>query len=400
MPISLTCPGCQRKLAVPDSAAGKTVKCPKCEVTTRVPAAEPAEIAAVVEDEPEALASPGRSPAPHHADLDDRPQRRSRIDDDVDDAPQPPRRRARPQELEELEEDEQRERARQTKKSMSAGAVIVGIISAFITLLAFGGVAAGAWLSTRLFDNKIDQATGQLWRQVSIYSACGLAVAGFILSLYSRGVLRILTLLFAVVSAAAATLGMLAITSVITNPFEDYSKGRGASGGSGSGSSSASVASSPGIGPKLEVGATYALHALPNNQPVLAFKDTESIGKFQQAMHDAMGGRGGPDGPGPRGGGRSGPPGRGGPDGRPGGPDVPPGGGSGPGGRGGPADMAKMQEVINKLKDEHVLFILPIGTKVKLLKDDTNPKVLVLDDGEFKDQEFYLLSRVTLGNKQ
>jgi hypothetical protein len=385
MPISLTCPGCQRKLAVPDSAAGKTVKCPKCETTTRVPAVEPSEIAAIVDDEPEAIGAAARPPAPRH-DLDERPQRRGRLDDDVEDVQQTPRRRARPQELEELEEDEQRERARQTKKGMGTGAVVVGIISAFITLLAFAGLGVGAWLSTQLFANKMDQSTGQLWRQVCVYSACGLVVLGFILSLYSRSILRILALLFAVIGAGAATLGMLAITGIVTNPFEDYSKGRTADGGSGSHPGSASGTSSVGTGPKLEVGATYTVHVVGiGSQEVVGFKDVSDIDKFQKAMRDAMGGGGGGD--------RGRGPGRGSfpPDGGPGPGRGARGSGGGPGGGPGKPDMAEMKKVIDKLKQEHVLVEIPEGTKVKLLKDDAHPQVQVLE-GDLKDEKLYLLS--------
>src|SRR6185437_13408394 len=39
MPLSLTCPECAGKLKVPDTAAGKKIKCPKC--TAIFVAAEP-----------------------------------------------------------------------------------------------------------------------------------------------------------------------------------------------------------------------------------------------------------------------------------------------------------------------------------------------------------------------
>lgn len=38
MPIEVTCGGCQRRLRVPDKAAGKRIKCPKCEAAIAVPA--------------------------------------------------------------------------------------------------------------------------------------------------------------------------------------------------------------------------------------------------------------------------------------------------------------------------------------------------------------------------
>jgi hypothetical protein len=38
MPITLTCPGCSSRLNAKDSAAGKTLKCPKCQNAVVVPA--------------------------------------------------------------------------------------------------------------------------------------------------------------------------------------------------------------------------------------------------------------------------------------------------------------------------------------------------------------------------
>lgn len=40
MPISIICTGCKKKLTVPDTAAGKKVRCPSCQAVIAVPAAE------------------------------------------------------------------------------------------------------------------------------------------------------------------------------------------------------------------------------------------------------------------------------------------------------------------------------------------------------------------------
>ncbi len=40
MPITLICPGCEKKLKVADTAAGKTVRCPSCSVKIAVPEQE------------------------------------------------------------------------------------------------------------------------------------------------------------------------------------------------------------------------------------------------------------------------------------------------------------------------------------------------------------------------
>src|SRR4051794_19472270 len=42
MPISLTCPACGARLKAPDHAAGRTLRCPKCQGAVAVPVAGPA----------------------------------------------------------------------------------------------------------------------------------------------------------------------------------------------------------------------------------------------------------------------------------------------------------------------------------------------------------------------
>lgn len=78
MPIAVLCPGCNSRLNAPDTAAGKTVKCPKCQAAMVIPApdAEPE-----VEDTP----PPKRSAAP--------PRKRSAEGDD-DDRPRKKRKKA------------------------------------------------------------------------------------------------------------------------------------------------------------------------------------------------------------------------------------------------------------------------------------------------------------------
>jgi phage FluMu protein Com len=56
MPISVLCPSCNSKLNAPDAAAGKRVKCPKCQVLMELPAPEPD--FEIVDDEPPVMAKP------------------------------------------------------------------------------------------------------------------------------------------------------------------------------------------------------------------------------------------------------------------------------------------------------------------------------------------------------
>lgn len=99
MPIRVTCPGCDKKLNVPDNVAGKAVRCPACKGAVKVPAAD--------EDEPLAEVVPDDDPPVRKArrrDEDDRPARRPqrRRDDDEDDRP---RKRRAVERLEEPDED-------------------------------------------------------------------------------------------------------------------------------------------------------------------------------------------------------------------------------------------------------------------------------------------------------
>jgi len=103
MPIVVPCPKCGTKLSVPDSAAGKHVRCPKfgCAATAIVPALIPSEEIEVVDATP-------ISPKPKHASADeddeeDRPRKKFQRDDDdrsrskrrSDEDSEPPRKRRR-----------------------------------------------------------------------------------------------------------------------------------------------------------------------------------------------------------------------------------------------------------------------------------------------------------------
>ena len=87
------CPSCKSKLQVPDEHAGKTIKCPKCQATAKVPLAEDDD---AVEDA--AVTTPENAPAvkkkakrrreepdedDEEDDDDDRPRRRRDADDGV-----------------------------------------------------------------------------------------------------------------------------------------------------------------------------------------------------------------------------------------------------------------------------------------------------------------------------
>lgn len=62
MPIELLCPGCSQQLRVPDTAAGKNAKCPKCSTILSVPAAGNGAGGAPTSGAPATGASGGLSP--------------------------------------------------------------------------------------------------------------------------------------------------------------------------------------------------------------------------------------------------------------------------------------------------------------------------------------------------
>src|SRR5262245_26890235 len=109
MPISVVCPQCGAKLNAPDSAAGKRVKCPKCQTAMLVPEPLPASPEFEVVDEAEAEPVQPKKPvakpravkavAEVDDDEDDRPVAKPRavkavaeVDDDEDDRPRAKRR--------------------------------------------------------------------------------------------------------------------------------------------------------------------------------------------------------------------------------------------------------------------------------------------------------------------
>ncbi|HEY1188714.1 MAG TPA: hypothetical protein VGE74_13755 [Gemmata sp.] len=96
MPIKVSCGSCSASLSAPDSAAGKKVKCPKCQAVLAVPAPEPEwpKFEVVEPEELPPLRKPVRAEtgddAPAKVEREDRPARPklvARRDDDEDDRP-------------------------------------------------------------------------------------------------------------------------------------------------------------------------------------------------------------------------------------------------------------------------------------------------------------------------
>ena len=167
MPVSVVCPGCSAKLNAPDAAAGKRVKCPKCQQPIAVPAAV-ADFE-VVEAEP---APPPKKPAPKPAakpqvktdvvldddeedekpakkrakavveedDEDERPRKKKKADEDEDEQPKKKRKAA----AAESDEDEDGEKPKKKKKKRKAdeegGRLVRNIVGGVVLVILLGVV--------------------------------------------------------------------------------------------------------------------------------------------------------------------------------------------------------------------------------------------------------------------
>jgi hypothetical protein len=127
MPV-VTCPNCSAKLNAPAAAAGKRVKCPKCQT----PVAVPGEVAfEVVEDD-----APLPKPAKPSRDESDAPKKKPRIAPPVDDSDEEAPRKKRRAVLE--DEDDEDDRPRKKKKSPLLPILIgVGVLG---LLVVAGGI--------------------------------------------------------------------------------------------------------------------------------------------------------------------------------------------------------------------------------------------------------------------
>ena len=110
MPISLTCPSCERGLKVKDELAGRKIKCPKCSEVIAVPA-----------NEAIAAGKPKPKVRPSEDDDDDRPRSKKVERDEGDE-----------------EEEEDRPRKKKKKKKKGAGVlryVIGGVVLAALVVV-------------------------------------------------------------------------------------------------------------------------------------------------------------------------------------------------------------------------------------------------------------------------
>lgn len=141
----ITCDGCNTKMRVADTVAGKRVKCPKCGTILSVPKAEtpkeeePTPIAPVENDGTEGTASSVSTKPPP---LPAKAAKTNRDDDDEEDDDRPSRKKRRRDDDDDSDEHDvdPGRGLRQESIGMSLTSMILGIVSLVILLLfAFGG---------------------------------------------------------------------------------------------------------------------------------------------------------------------------------------------------------------------------------------------------------------------
>jgi len=125
MPIPVVCPKCSARLNAPDAAAGKKVKCPKCQGVIAVPEPLPAPAFEVVDD-PE---PPKKKPLPKvKADV---------VVDEDDERP-----RKKPVRAAQLDDDDEDDRPRKKRKKQAAdNSAMIRNIVGLVVLIPLLGVA-------------------------------------------------------------------------------------------------------------------------------------------------------------------------------------------------------------------------------------------------------------------
>ena len=129
----ISCNGCGKEMRVPDSAAGKRAKCPKCATLIRIPQLESTDSDTYSTSQSSSKAKPPPI----------KKTRASSIDDDEDDDRPPKKRRRRDEDDDDEEDDDvpRRKKRRRTSISMMAVAsMILGLASLFILFVCPTGV--------------------------------------------------------------------------------------------------------------------------------------------------------------------------------------------------------------------------------------------------------------------
>jgi hypothetical protein len=170
MPIPVLCPGCSVRLNAPDAAAGKNVKCPKCQTLMTIPAADGMDL----DDAPPSKPTPKRPPAPPPKSAPVRsaagparppaapPPRKPApvktdvmLDDDEDDRP-----RRRHRDDEDDDDDRPRKKKGPAKKGGLNPGVLIGAGVLGVVLLGAGGYAVYHFTRDKEKDKETTASTG------------------------------------------------------------------------------------------------------------------------------------------------------------------------------------------------------------------------------------------------
>lgn len=211
MPIPITCTECNRKLNVPDSAAGKKVRCPACKAVVEVP--EPEEDLVAPDEElvePDEDAGITESPAGGRImPAPEKPRKRADDEDegggygmDEDDAEERQRRKRR------MRRDQQDEegirdvrRRRQTKAHRGVLVLVLGILSMFVCMCPLI-----CWVLAAIAVNMANADLPQMDRGHMDAEGRGMTVAGQVCAYVGT----ILGLITCVGGTALRTMDMLA----------------------------------------------------------------------------------------------------------------------------------------------------------------------------------------------
>jgi hypothetical protein len=149
MSIAVVCTNCSAKLNAPDSAAGKKVKCPKCQTSMIVPEPLPEEPAFEVVDEPEPAKKPKAKATVADDEEEEEKPRKNRVEAESEEEEKPRKKR----QAERDEDDEERPKKKRKKQEESEGnSMMVRNIIGGVVLLVLLGVAG--WVYYDKFGKK------------------------------------------------------------------------------------------------------------------------------------------------------------------------------------------------------------------------------------------------------
>jgi hypothetical protein len=148
MPIAVTCPGCSVNMKAPDAAAGKKVKCPKCQALITVPGSAQFE---VVDESPPAAKRPsfggGSKPAIEVAAAEveeeekPKPKAKRLAAEDDDDEDDKPRKKTRDQDDDEDERPTKKKNRKRDEDDEEGGSRLVRNIIGVVLLVIMVGLA-------------------------------------------------------------------------------------------------------------------------------------------------------------------------------------------------------------------------------------------------------------------